>query len=113
MGPSGTFETIVRTMRSRHGPEIRIDARPRIAESDDRDLRSLGRWDTPDERTSRIDLCGCVGQLERDRLVHDDRLAASHALLGVIQSDLVGAPCDTQRLRPAPRRERPDRLART
>ena len=85
---------------STHGPEIQIDARPRVAEGDDRDLWPLGRWDTPDERTSRIDVCGCVGQLECDRLVQDDRLAACHAILGVIQSDLVGAPCDTRRLRP-------------
>src|SRR5215213_9507224 len=52
----------------------------------------------PDEQAARIDLGDHVRQLERDRLVQDDRPAERPPLLGVVEGELVGRPGDAERL---------------
>ena len=48
----------------------------------------------PHEQAGGVDLGGHVGEHERDRLVHDDRLAERLALLGVVEGVLVGGAGD-------------------
>ena len=50
------------------------------------------------EQAGGVDLGGHVGEHERDRLVHDDRLAERLALLGVVERVLVGGPGDADGL---------------
>ena len=53
----------------------------------------------PHEETGRVDVHLHVGELERDRLVHDDRPAERLTLLGVVERVLVRGARDAERLR--------------
>src|SRR3954447_23371263 len=66
----------------------------------------------PDEEPRRVDLRLHVGQLERDRLVLDDRPAELHALLGVVERVLVRRARDADGLRTDERTGRLERLQR-
>src|SRR5262249_22624603 len=66
----------------------------------------------PHEQTSRVDLHLHVGELERDRLIQDDRAAERLPLLRVLERVLVRGARNAERLRADERTARLERAHR-